>query len=539
MIKFSFDSIQSVLQEIPMQIKQKKLSVLLPYYNEESVIVQNVHTIVTQLIEWDWNFEVIISDDGSHDNGYKILLQEFSQNPKIKILRSPRNYGKGRALYTAFEKSEGDYILFLDSDLELSIKHLPYFIQQMNQTNSDIIIGSKEDPRSHLNYPFIRKLFSKVYALINKVLFNLSVKDTQTGIKLFKREILEKTLPYLLVKRFAFDIELLALCQYRNYTIESHPIVLHYARGSNIGRIRLDTILSMFKDTIAVFWRLKSNFWGKLVFGKKQLAYAVLSFDQADRDIKDTFYISTTNDILALLPNLKSYDIIIFKEIGDEIPIFAQDILDRIFVDPSIKGVLPLLFPLTQDVSEELYYAIIGNMFFSKGYYPRCRPVQQDFINDLKKERELFSTTMFVYRREFLENIIEQHNNEFPLKINTLSHIVHTPFYFIHKQFPKNYKEFQQFIQNIPNCVVDIKKNISTVYMFVKVLAIVAIFVQEYILILPLGIIEMGIYLWYIYSLGIRKGIRYVILFNIIRILNIWDTIIFLLKSSFRIIIKK
>lgn len=531
MKKFSFDNMNSVLQEIPIDIKQKKISILVPYYNEVSIIVQNTHIIISQLVAWNWDFEIIVSDDGSHDNGYELLTQEFAQNPKVKIIRSPRNYGKGRALCTAFEKSVGEYVLFIDSDLELSIDHLPYFMDKMIRSNSDLVIGSKEDPRSDLNYPFIRKLFSRGYALINKILFNLSVKDTQTGIKLFKREVLESTLPYLLVKRFAFDIELLALCQYRGYTIESHPIILHYTRGTELGRMNLDIILSMFKDTIAVFWRLKSNFWKNTVLGKKNLKYAILSFDKKDKDIKDIFHIATVDDIPVLLPSLKSYDIILFKEIGDEIPIFAQDILDRIFIDPTIKGVLPLLYPLTKDISEELYYSIIGNMFFPKGYYPRYRPVKQDFINNLKEDSDLFSTTIFVYRRELLEEMITQNDNKLPIKMKNVRDIVHTPFYFIHKKFPNNKKEFQEFIKNQSNGIIGIKKNIQTVYFLLLVLFIVAIVSQEYLLILPLLLVEIGMYSWYIYSLGIRKGVRYIILFNIVRVSRVLNIAISLTKN--------
>ena len=539
MKKFSFENLTSVLQDIPTDIKQKKISILLPYYNEASIIVQNTHIIISRLVAWAWDFEVIVSDDGSHDNGYELLTQEFAQNPKVKIIRSPRNYGKGRALSTAFEKSVGDYVLFIDSDLELSIDHLPYFMDKMIQSNSDIVIGSKEDPRSDLNYPLIRKIFSRGYALINKILFNLSVKDTQTGIKLFKREVLENTLPYLLVKRFAFDIELLALCQYRGYIIESHPIVLHYTRGTELGRMNLDTILAMFKDTIAVFWRLKSDFWKNIVLGKKSLRYAILSFDKKDKDKKDTFYINTIEEVPALLADLKSYDIIIFKEIGDEIPIFAPDILDRIFIDPTIQGVLPLLYPMTKDIYEELYYTILGNMFFPKGYYPRYRPVKQDFIDSLKKGCDLFSTRMFVYRRELLEEIIIQNDNKFPIKMKNIIDTVHTPFYFIHKKFPDNKKEFQEFIKNQSSDIVGIKKNIQNIYVFLMTLFMVALVSKEYLLILPLILVEMGMYLWYIYSLGIRKGIRYIILFNIVRITRVWDIGISLIKNILRIITNK
>ena len=76
-------------------------------------------------------------------------------------------------------------------------------------------------------------------------------------------------------------------------------------------------------------------------------------------------------------------------------------------------------------------------------------------------------------------------------------------------------------------------------YLFLMVLFIVALVSKEYLLILPLMLVETGMYLWYIYSLGIRKGIRYIILFNIVRITRVRDTSVSLIKYIMKIIINK
>lgn len=517
MVKFSFGNLSELVTSLPDSIKKTKLSILIPYYNEEQIIVDSIHTVLQKTTSWEWNVELVVSDDGSTDEGWALLQEQFLHHPQVILVRSPRNYGKGRALSTAFEYSTGDYVLFLDCDLELPIEHLPYFVHCMLDTNSDIVIGSKEDPASDLEYPLMRKLMSRVYALINKTLFRLSVKDTQTGIKLFKRDVLEQTLPYLLVKKFAFDIELLALCQDKGFKIVSHPIVLQYTRTEALGRMSLDTIIHMFKDTLAVWWRLKTHFWEGLVFGKADLSYAVISYNSEDSSLQDHFVIEDLEELNDLMPQISGYDALIFKKKGDEFPVFFEKALNRTFSNPHVQGILPLLYPETASPQEQLYYTIIGSLFFFRGYYPRYRPVRETLINDIPP-RVLFATDSFIFRTSFLQELIVHHQGKCPKKIDDLHRIVHSPYCFIHKHFPETLSEFHIFLKTVTHKALGIKKTIRKIYLFTVLLLMIAILSEMYKLAIPWIVLEFGIYLWYIYSLGIRKGIRYIFLYNAVRV---------------------
>ena len=232
--------------DVPQEIrKDKKLSILMPLFNEEKIIVNNVLESLRIMKELDFNFEVVLIDDGSDDNSYELLLQNFRNKPIIKIVRNYQNFGKGWALKTGFEYSNGDYILFLDSDLELSPYHIPNFYKIMLEENADVVIGSKLHKDSLLEYPFKRRVISFIYYSIIKILFGLPVMDSQTGIKLFKRNALEASLPKVLVKKFAFDIELLLVLFKNNYKIVSAPIELKYSRES-FGNIKINTIKNTF-----------------------------------------------------------------------------------------------------------------------------------------------------------------------------------------------------------------------------------------------------------------------------------------------------
>ena len=124
----------------------------------------------------------------------------------------------------------------------------------MNKNGMDVVIGSKRHPESKLKYPWHRKIISNVYFFLIKIMFGLPLKDTQTGIKLFKYEVLKKIFPKVLIKRYAFDLELLVNAHHLGYKIAEAPITLNYQRF--LGRIGLRAIYHTGLDTLAIFYRM-------------------------------------------------------------------------------------------------------------------------------------------------------------------------------------------------------------------------------------------------------------------------------------------
>ncbi len=236
-----------------------KLSVLMPAHDEGAGIYDNIKETLEFLQENTRNFEIIVIDDGSSDNTYDEAARFAASNPCVKLLRNQTNLGKGGALREGFKLSQGDMIVFIDADLDLHPRQLQLFFEYMNRENADVVIGSKRHPQSKLFYPFHRKIVSMVYFFLVKLLFRLPIHDTQTGLKLFKREVLQKVFPQMLVKKFAFDLELLVLAHKYGFTISEAPVVVDYR--PNIGRkikrwVRPNDIYTTWWDTMAVFYRL-------------------------------------------------------------------------------------------------------------------------------------------------------------------------------------------------------------------------------------------------------------------------------------------
>jgi len=225
------------------------ISVILPAYNEEALIGDVISETVGVLNGVDDEWEVIVVDDGSTDNTLAVAKKAVKSNDGVRVLSYGCNRGKGFALKYGFEHSEGDLIVFMDADLDLHPSQIIDFIGVIKHTGADVVIGSKRHPESKVNYPFKRKLFSDFYFILIKLLFNLNVKDTQVGLKLFKRRALEEVMPRVLVKRYAFDIELLANIARRGYKIVEAPVELELKSASSVN---WGEIWRMFVDTMAV-----------------------------------------------------------------------------------------------------------------------------------------------------------------------------------------------------------------------------------------------------------------------------------------------
>ena len=234
----------------------KKLSVIIPAYNKGHSIFSVIDQQIKQLKLTAYDFEIIVVNDGSTDNTLEkaVKAKAFNGNSdKIKIFHYPTNWGKGFALSYGFWKSTGNLVAFCDADLDLPAINLRVALAHMDQANSDIVIGSKRHPDSKVNYPFVRRFMSFWYQVFIRLLFNLNVRDTQCGLKIFKREILEVIIPKLVVKAFAFDLELLVVAKKYGFSnIVESPIELDYKFNSTIS---LRTAKGIIQDTLGIFYR--------------------------------------------------------------------------------------------------------------------------------------------------------------------------------------------------------------------------------------------------------------------------------------------
>lgn len=235
---------------------KKLLSVIVPAYRQETMIKKDLENIDQTLRKGlvGYDYEIICVVDGYLDK----TLDEARKvkSLKVKVIGYEHNKGKGYAVRFGMVRSKGDLVSFLDAGMDISPKGVMILMAHLDWYDADIIVGSKRHPVSRVNYPLFRHLLSIGYHLGVKILFGIPITDTQSGLKIFKREVLEKVLPRLLVKRYAMDIEMLAVAYQLGFKrIYEAPIEVTF--DARTSRIKWSTVFKMAWDSLAVFYRLR------------------------------------------------------------------------------------------------------------------------------------------------------------------------------------------------------------------------------------------------------------------------------------------
>jgi glycosyltransferase involved in cell wall biosynthesis len=231
------------------------VSVVVPVYNQASTIVENVRTIRERVErELGGPLELIVVSDGSIDRSEERLLEDASD--VARIIHYDRNLGKGFAVKAGALAATGEYISYVDADLDLDPAGIPAFVEVARQERLDFVIGSKRHPDSIVHYPAARRASSWLYQQLVRLLFRLDVSDTQVGLKVFRREVADEVMPLLLVKQYAFDLELLAVAGALGFDrLHEMPVTLRY-RFTGSG-VRSVAVLFALVDTAAIFYRLR------------------------------------------------------------------------------------------------------------------------------------------------------------------------------------------------------------------------------------------------------------------------------------------
>lgn len=229
----------------------------MPAYHQEKTIRDDIRQIESSLHLLKIPYELIVVVDGGDVSIYQKELRHLSKH--IRVVGYPNNHGKGYAVRYGMSRSKGDLVAFIDAGGDISADVLSMMLAHFTWYQADIIVGSKRHPVSKVNYPLFRRILSWGYQFIIRILFGLRIRDTQVGVKLYRRVVLEDVLPRLLVKKFAFDIEILAVANHLGYSrIYESPVELDFTGASSITSASLwNVIANMLWDTFAIFYRLK------------------------------------------------------------------------------------------------------------------------------------------------------------------------------------------------------------------------------------------------------------------------------------------
>ena len=156
-------------------------SVIIPAYNEEKIIADTIDRVFKFFNSIDKPFEIIIANDGSKDGTAKIVSSKLKRYSSLRLVNNIVNMGRGAALTNAINNSRGDLIIYVDADLAIDLDLFPKLVSAIENNGIDIAVGSKHLKDSVVDYPTLRRIFSKCYSFLARILLGSYIRDYQCG----------------------------------------------------------------------------------------------------------------------------------------------------------------------------------------------------------------------------------------------------------------------------------------------------------------------------------------------------------------------
>ena len=243
---------------MPTEPTSPRVGLVLPVYRGESFIARNLQTVLDCFDAADVPVELVVVVDGRFDRSAEEA--RGLADPRIRVVEFEENQGKGAAVTAGLAACTARYVGWLDADLDIQPEVIVAMAHRLDAGDVDIVVGSKRHAQSRVAYPMIRRVYSAGYQLLVRLLVRVAVRDTQVGAKLMRREVADVVVPLLLVKRYAFDLEVLAVAaQFGFDRVAEAPIELAYQfTGTGIDR---HAIQMMLLDTIAIGYRIHIRHW--------------------------------------------------------------------------------------------------------------------------------------------------------------------------------------------------------------------------------------------------------------------------------------
>ena len=230
-----------------------KISIVVPLYNEERTIINILSKIQSEIKKLDeFNFEVIVVNDGSNDNSKKLL--EENSNLYNNLISFDKNRGKGFAIKEGVKKISGEIILIQDADLEYLPHNYKNLLEPFKQYEAQVVYGSrfKSTEASRVLF-FWHMIANKIITFCSNIFSNLNLTDVETGYKVFRSDIIKKI--DLKENSFAFEIEITQKIakikpKLRIFEVGISYFGRTYDEGKKIGfKDALSALISIFKHS--------------------------------------------------------------------------------------------------------------------------------------------------------------------------------------------------------------------------------------------------------------------------------------------------
>ena len=228
-----------------------KISVVIPAYNENAVVYQNMVLLDGECKKYFDDYEIVVVSDGSTDKT-KDTVREKLVPLGIVDAGYENNLGKGGALKAGVAAACGDIIVTTDCDLAYGTEVIKKAAEILwKNTDFDLLIGSRSKAADGFEgYPFIRRVASRMYFSMISMIAGIKVSDSQCGFKVYRRDAGKKLFAQLETKGFAFDLEILMRATRQGYKIYEMPVKIISHSESKISVVK-DSV-RMLKDVMRI-----------------------------------------------------------------------------------------------------------------------------------------------------------------------------------------------------------------------------------------------------------------------------------------------
>ncbi len=227
------------------------LSVIIPAYNEEKRLPKTLKEIDKYLRQQDYQYEIIVVNDGSKDKTAEIVREQFLNIKNLRLIDNKINQGKGSVIRQGMLEAKGEYRVFTDADNSTSIDHLEKMLPEFKK-GYDIIIGSRDIKGAILDPPqqIHRRILGDIFRLLTQITCGTwGILDSQCGFKGFTAKTAEHIFPKCKINRFAFDPEILVIAKKLGFKIKEIPVVW---KNDPESKVKFKSMLKMAEDLIKI-----------------------------------------------------------------------------------------------------------------------------------------------------------------------------------------------------------------------------------------------------------------------------------------------
>lgn len=230
-----------------------RLTVVIPMYNEEARIKESLtilHSALSSALPQE-EFEIIAANDGSTDGTADIVRALTQTLPRLRLADLEQNKGKGGAVKAGMLLAKGDFVLFTDSDLAYGTDHILSFLAAFEEGKGQAVLGSRAlCPAGYAGYTPLRRILSKGYLTLIKLVAGFSFTDSQCGIKGFENRLAKRLFAPLETYGFAFDLEILLRLKEEGVPVLQMPVAVINHGSSTVHPAR--DALRMLRDLLRI-----------------------------------------------------------------------------------------------------------------------------------------------------------------------------------------------------------------------------------------------------------------------------------------------